>query len=74
VSKFISLKEFLEKSGITEHRFLQLAFGYTYTTKRNDKIYECKINPELKEGEDFKNNYNRTRLFVNIKLLKRFKK
>jgi hypothetical protein len=74
VSKFISLKEFLEKSGITEQRFIQLAFGYTHTTKRKDKIYECKINPQLKEGKDFKNNYNRTKLIVNKKLLKRFKK
>jgi len=74
VSKFIPFKEFSEKSGITEQRFQQLAFGYTHITKRNDKIYECKINPELKEGEDFKNNYNRTKLIVNKKLLKRFKK
>jgi len=72
VSKFIPFKEFLEKAGITRQRFHQLAFGYTHTTKRNDKIYKYKVDPKLKEGEDFY--YERTRLFVNKKILKRFKK
>ena len=72
MSKFIPFKEFLEKAGITRQRFHQIAYGYTHTTKRNDKVYKYKIDPQLTEGEDFK--YNRTRLFVDKRLLKRFNK
>jgi hypothetical protein len=72
MKQFIPFKEFLEKAGITRQRFHQLAYGYTDIKKRNDKVYKYKIAPKLKEGEDFK--YNRTRLFVNKKILKRFKK
>ena len=72
MKKFIPFKEFLEKAKISRQRFNQLAHGYTRTDKRKDKVYKYKVEPTLKEGEDFK--YNRTRLFVNKKLLKRFNK
>ena len=69
---FIPYKEFLDKAGISRQRFHQLAYGYTDTQKRNDKIYTYKNKPIFKEGIDYK--YNRTRLFVNKKLLAYFKK
>ena len=72
--KFIPFKEFSEITGISKQQFHQLAFGYTHITKREDKIYKSKIDPQLKEGKDFKCDYNRTKLIVNKKLLKRFKK
>ena len=72
MSKFIPFKEFLEKAMISRQRFNQLAHGYTRTDKRKDKVYRYKVEPMLKEGEDYY--YERTRLFVNKKLLKRFKK